>query len=72
MKKIFALLMALCLICVSAAALAEATAADGSPVKLDGFTLNLEAGAYSPSRIILKPLMVSSMLTITPGTPVNC
>ena len=46
MKKIFALLMALCLICVSAAALAEATAADGSPVKLDGFTLNLEAGAY--------------------------
>jgi len=46
MKKILALLMALCLICVSAATLAEATAADGSPVKLDGFTLNLEAGAY--------------------------
>jgi hypothetical protein len=46
MKKIIALLMALCLICVSAAALAEATATDGSPVKLDGFTMNLEAGAY--------------------------
>ncbi len=46
MKKIFSLFMALCLVCVSAAALAEATAADGSPVKLDGFTLNLEAGAY--------------------------
>ena len=46
MKKILALLTALCLICVSAAAFAEAVAADGSPVKLDGFTLNLEAGAY--------------------------
>lgn len=46
MKKVFSLFMALCLVCVSAAALAEATAADGSPVKLDGFTLNLEAGAY--------------------------
>ena len=46
MKKILALLMALCLISVSAAALAEPTAADGSPVKLDGLTLNLEAGAY--------------------------
>ena len=46
MKKILALLMALCLICVSAAAMAEAVQADGSPVKLDGFTLNLESGAY--------------------------
>ena len=26
----------------------------------------------SPSRIIRKPLIVSSMETITPGTPVNC
>ena len=45
MKKIFALLLALCLVCVSAAALAEAVA-EAKTVELDGFSLNLQAGEY--------------------------
>ena len=45
MKKILALLMALCLVCLCGAALAEVKTADGSPLVLDGFTLNVDSGA---------------------------
>jgi hypothetical protein len=45
MKKIIALLMALCLVCLCGAALAEVKTADGNPLVLDGFTLNVDAGA---------------------------
>jgi len=44
MKKITALLLALALLCVCFAACAEQATADGSPLKLDGLTLNLSAG----------------------------
>lgn len=45
MKKLLALAMALCLACLCGAALADAQISDGSPVVLDGFTLNLDKGA---------------------------
>ena len=45
MKKLFAMTLALCLLCVSAAALAEKTAAtEATKVELDGFTLELTRG----------------------------
>lgn len=45
MKKLFSLLMALCLVLCGSAALAAPQTADAAPLALDGFTLNLEAGA---------------------------
>ncbi len=45
MKKILALLLALCLLCCSAASLAEA-AAEAKTVELDGFSLDIAAGQY--------------------------
>lgn len=44
MKKILSLIMALCLICLCGAALADAKVSDGDPLVLDGFTLNLDKG----------------------------
>lgn len=43
MKKLLALTVALCLFCISFA-FAENVASDGSPLQLDDFTLNLNAG----------------------------
>ena len=43
MKKLLALTVALCLFCISFA-FAENVASDGSPLQLDDFTLNLDAG----------------------------
>ena len=45
MKKIVALLLVLCLVCVSAAALAEAVT-EAKTVDLGSFSLSLEAGEY--------------------------
>ena len=45
MKKIFALLLALCLLCLSASALAE-TVTEEKALELDGFSLILEPGEY--------------------------
>ena len=42
MKKMLSLLTALCLVCLCASAFADVTAS--SPLTLDGFTLNLDAG----------------------------
>lgn len=44
MKKLFVLLLTLCLVCVSASALASAVTADGSALILDDFSLNLPEG----------------------------
>ena len=44
MKKIIALLTALCLVFCCVSALGEALRAGGDPVEFDGFTLNLEEG----------------------------
>ena len=48
MKKLVALLLALCLLCVSAAALAETAEAttQAQKLELDGFTLDLVSGEY--------------------------
>ena len=43
MKKLLALTVALCLFCISFA-FAENVVSDGSPLQLDDFTLNLDAG----------------------------
>ena len=43
MKKALALIVALCLFCMSSA-FAEYIASDGTPLQLENFTLNLEAG----------------------------
>ena len=45
MKKILALVAALCLICLCGATLADAQVSDGSPLVLDGFTLKIDQGA---------------------------
>ena len=44
MKKLFILMLALCLLCVSAAALAETGATEATKLELDGFTLELTHG----------------------------
>ena len=46
MKKIMAVLAALCLVLLSVPALAEFAQADGNPIALDGFTLYVDAGTY--------------------------
>ena len=48
MKKLFALLLALCILCVSAAALAETAevTVQAQKLEMDGFTLDLVSGEY--------------------------
>ena len=46
MKKLFALILVLCLVCTASAVSAEVLQADGSSLTFDGFTLNLDAGVY--------------------------
>jgi hypothetical protein len=62
MKKIVALLLVLGLLCVCFAACAEQITADGSPVKLDGLTLNLAAG----EKYKLPTGQSSACITVTP------
>lgn len=65
MKKILSLLLALCLLCLSAAALAEkAQAAQNTVLELDGFTLHLTEGeAYEQSAKRVNQVYV----TVYPG-----
>lgn len=46
MKKLFSLVLALCLLCVCAASFAETTVEKNVRLELDGFTLNLNDGEY--------------------------
>ena len=59
MKKVFALLLALCLLCVSAAALAEVVSGEKA-VELDDFTLNLKDGeAYQVAeKVVNQPYVM--------------
>ena len=45
LKKILALLTALCLVFLTAAALAETVVSDGSTLVFDGFNLRIDKGA---------------------------
>ncbi|MCR5566060.1 MAG: hypothetical protein K6F61_04350 [Clostridiales bacterium] len=76
MKKIIALLTALCLVLCCVSALGEALRAGGDPVEFDGFTLNLEEGViYQQAQKLPSQVYVTVYPYYTSGdqaTNINC